>query len=180
MTNEYIQICTELSGVSSNLTDEKANEVLKLIFNSNKIFLSGEGRSGLMVKAFANRLTQMGLNVHVVTEITAPAIGSEDLLIFNTASGKSEFLISQAKSAIKVGAKLVTFTANKDSVLSQKSDAVIVIDAQTKDEEQGSLQPMGSLYEQTSLLVFDSLMLRALNMGLVTNTKLRSTHSNLE
>lgn len=180
MIDEFNQICTELNVVRSNLTVDKAEAILKLIFQAHQVFLSGEGRSGLMVKALANRLTQVGLEVHVTTEITSPAIGKGDVLIFNSASGKSAFLISQAKSAKSLGAKVITFTAKEYAPLNESSDLIIGINAQSKDENLGSIQPMGSLYEQASLLIFDSLILKALNNGLVTNKQLRSTHSNLE
>ncbi|MDF7639566.1 SIS domain-containing protein [Lactobacillus sp. ESL0791] len=180
MLREFKQVTAELNSVESDLTDEKAQQILEMIFSANRIFLSGEGRSGLMVKAFANRLTQMGLLVHVVTEITAPAITKNDLLIFNSASGSSSFLIAQSKSARKQKAKILTFTAATDSALSKNSDLVVRINTQSKDQIGNSVQPMGSLFEQTSLLLFDCLSLKALNEHIVTSTSLRSTHSNLE
>lgn len=180
MIKEYAKICAELNSVNSSLNDKKAEKILELIFNARKIFLSGEGRSGLMIKALANRLTQVGLQVHVATEVTAPAISKNDILIFNSASGNSVFLNSQAKSAVDLGAKVITFTANMESELCQKSDVVTLIDAQSKDENRGSIQPMGSLYEQATLLLFDSLILKAIKDRKVTNKQLRSAHSNLE
>jgi 6-phospho-3-hexuloisomerase len=180
MNKEFSEICSELSNVSNNLTDKKVAEIIKLIFKSKRIFLSGEGRSGLMIKAFANRLSQIGLQVHVVSEITAPAIGFNDLLIFNSASGSSTFLNSQAKNAREAGSKIISFTSDKTAPLSQNSDMVILIDAPTKDKINGSIQPMGSLYEQASLILFDSLILKAIKQDFITTAKLRSLHSNLE
>lgn len=180
MIEELKQIIQEIDKTSCDLNDNKADKILNLIFKSKSIFLSGEGRSGLMINALANRLTQIGLHTHVVTEITSPAISSEDLLIFNSASGTSDFLISQAKEAINQKVKIITFTSSSNSILSKKSNLIVTIDAQSKDENEGSIQPMGSLYEQMSLLLFDSLILKAIHKGLVTPTKLRATHSNLE
>lgn len=42
------------------------------------------------------------------------------------------------------------------------------------------IQPMGSLYEQYSLLLFDTLILRMLKKGYINAHKLREMHSNLE
>ena len=180
MIDEFDQIISELSKINCGLTNEKADQILKMFLNAKSIFLSGEGRSGLMINALANRLTQFGLSVHIVNEVTAPAIGKDDLLIFNSASGKSSILISQEESAKKANAKIIVFTANKKALLSQKSDVSILIDAQDKDIAGSSIQPMGSLYEQASLLLFDSLVLRALHNNLVTVSQLRSVHSNIE
>ncbi|MCO6532164.1 6-phospho-3-hexuloisomerase [Lactobacillus sp.] len=180
MIKEFAQICTELTTINYDLSEQKARKILQLIFSAKRVFLSGEGRSGLMIRALANRLTQAGLQVHVVSEITCPAINAEDLLILNSASGTSSFLLGQAKSAKHVGATILTFTAKRTTPLSQTSDEVIVIEAQTKDTNQNSVQPMGSLYEQASLLLFDSLILKALHANLITTRQLRDTHSNLE
>lgn len=57
---------------------------------------------------------------------------------------------------------------------------MIIINAQSKDSYTGSIQPMGSLYEQYSLLLFDTLILRMLKKGYINAHKLREMHSNLE
>ncbi|RMC56914.1 6-phospho-3-hexuloisomerase [Lactobacillus sp. ESL0261] len=180
MIDEFDQIINELGNIHCDLTNEKADQILRMFLNAKSIFLSGEGRSGLMINALANRLTQFGLRVHLVTEITAPAIGKDDLLIFNSASGKSSTLISQEESAKRAKAKIIVFTANKKAPLNQKCDVAVLIEAQDKDTTGSSIQPMGSLYEQSSLLLFDSLVLRALHTNLITVSQLRSVHSNLE
>ena len=44
--------------------------LIDAIDRSPSVFLSGAGRTGLMVRAFGMRLAQMGLRVHVVGETT--------------------------------------------------------------------------------------------------------------
>lgn len=178
--NEFENIIDEIKRTTSSITADKADRIIQLILKSKRVFLSGEGRSGLMISGLANRLTQIGLDTHFSSEITAPAISKDDILIFNSASGTSSLLNSQAETAKKIGTSIITFTADENSPLAKKSDWVIKIDAQSKDSYQGSIQPMGSLYEQYSLLLFDALILRMLNKDYINSHELRQKHSNLE
>lgn len=180
MIKEFKDIVNEISATTASLSEVKANKIINMLLNAKRIFLSGEGRSGLMVAAFANRLTQLGLDTHISSEVTAPAISDGDLLIFNSASGTSVLLNSQAATAQQIGAQVLTFTTNVHSPLIQKSDVVISIDAQSKDSYNGSIQPMGSLFEQYSFLIFDSIVLRMLNKNHLSTKKMRQMHSNLE
>jgi 6-phospho-3-hexuloisomerase len=52
--------------------DRKVDEFIKLILKGNKIFLYGVGRSGLIAKAFAIRLVQLGLKVFFIGDTTTP------------------------------------------------------------------------------------------------------------
>lgn len=94
------KIINELSNIPEPLRDKERKRVIKLIHDSKHIFVSGSGRSGLMVDGFANRLLQLGLSVSVVGEITSPHTHSNDLIIFNSASGQSEKMIAQVKKQI--------------------------------------------------------------------------------
>lgn len=180
MLSEFKAISNELQHTSCSLTVNKMDEIIQIILNAKTLFLSGEGRSGLMIAGLANRLTQIGLDTHLSSEITAPAISKNDVLIFNSASGTSTLLNSQAETAKKLGALIITFTTNENSPLAKKSDKTIIINAQSKDSYIGSIQPMGSLYEQYSLLLFDTLILRMLKKGYINAHNLREMHSNLE
>jgi 6-phospho-3-hexuloisomerase len=180
MIKEFKNIINEISATATSLSEAEVNQISDMLFTAKRIFLSGEGRSGLMIAAFANRLTQLGLDTHISSEVTAPAVSKGDLLIFNSASGTSVLLNSQAKTAQQVEVKVLTFTINKNSPLAQKSNVVVSIDAQSKDNYNGSIQPMGSLFEQYSFLMFDSIILHILNKKHLNPKKMRQMHSNLE
>lgn len=180
MLSEFEAIINELRHTSCSLTADEADRIIQIILSAKTLFLSGEGRSGLMIAGLANRLTQIGLNVHLSSEITTPAISKDDVLIFNSASGTSILLNSQAETAKKMGALIITFTTDSNSPLAKKSDKTIIVNAQSKDNCNESIQPMGSSYEQYSLLLFDTIILRMLNKGYISAPKLRKMHSNLE
>ncbi|MHA6521257.1 SIS domain-containing protein, partial [Corynebacterium amycolatum] len=117
MIKEFKDITNEIVATTTSLSKADMNQIINMLFSAKQIFLSGEGRSGLMIAAFANRLTQLGLNSHVSSEITAPALSNGDILIFNSASGTSALLNSQAKVSQQLGVEILTFTVNNNSPL---------------------------------------------------------------
>src|SRR6478609_5532890 len=53
----------------------------QLITSARRIFVIGNGRSGLTIQMAAMRLMHLGLRVHMAGEVTAPALVEGDLLI---------------------------------------------------------------------------------------------------
>ena len=74
------QIVQELEKTVSNVSNESAEELIRAILESGRIFVAGAGRSGFMVKAFAMRLMHMGFDAYVVGETITPNLTSEDIL----------------------------------------------------------------------------------------------------
>ncbi len=93
----------------------------------------------------------------------APAIKSNDVFVIISGSGSTEHLRLLADKAKSVGADIVLITTNKDSAIGNLAGTNIVLPAGTKYDEQGSAQPLGSLFEQASQLFLDSVV-----MGLMT------------
>lgn len=178
--NDINDILNELQKVRINYSKEKIVDLINNVANKGSIFLSGSGRSGLMIKAFANRLTQLGIRCHITNEITAPAITKDDLLIINSASGNSLSLMEQLVKAHDIGSKIMVVTNSKNNKICKYADEVVVVNAPSKDSKKISVQPMGSLFEQTSLLIFDNLILALVEKNDVTFDQLRNKHSNLE
>lgn len=94
-------IIEELDRSSKTIAPEKLQEVIKKIKEHKRIFVYGTGRSGLMLKAFAMRLMQIGLNSYVVGETTTPSVQEGDLLIVASASGETGSVCMTAESAVK-------------------------------------------------------------------------------
>lgn len=63
-------IINEISEVPVTITDNQVDQFCNLLNNTRHVFVSGAGRSGLMIKAFANRLLQLGYPVSVIGEVT--------------------------------------------------------------------------------------------------------------
>ena len=146
-----------------------------------RIFIAGEGRSGLAIQMAAMRLMHLGLEVHVVGEVTAPSIESRDLLITCSGSGTTHGVIDIAQTAQKIGAKVVAITTKQNSSLGELADLVVQIEAATKQKSDlSSEQFAGSLFEQSTLLLFDALFYVLARHLQQSNAVLMSRHTNLE
>lgn len=147
-----------------------------------RIFVMGEGRSGLAIRMAAMRLMHLGCKVYVVGETTTPSIRPTDLFIACSGSGSTETVYAIAAKAKALGAYLVGVTVDKESLLGQLADLAIELIAATKqDFDNGASQQFaGSLFEQSTLLFFDSLFY-VLSQTLNKNTQLLlASHTNLE
>lgn len=150
-------------------------KTVQTVNGHERIFLYGAGRSGLMLRAFAMRLSQTGRTVYVVGETVTPAIKENDLLILASASGKTPSVLRCAQTAKEVGATVYALTASYDSELAARSDAVVVLPSPTKDSA-STTSIMGTLFEQSVLLFCDATV-EALGEDA---EQMRARHANLE
>ena len=101
--NDYydlmMNVLDEVTFALHSVSDEQVAVFRQAIHHSKRVFVAGKGRSGLFVRAFALRLMQMGLPVHVVDEVTTPAIMVGDLLIIASGSGETASLAQYAAQA---------------------------------------------------------------------------------
>lgn len=162
---------------------EKLTQAVYLIGSEKerRIFCDGAGRSRLQVEGFAMRLAQMGWNVHVVGEATAPALRAGDLLFICSGSGETKILVEHAVKAKKVGAVLMAVTTNETSTLGKMSDHCVQVKAAEKSQRTAcSVQPMGSLFEQCSGILFDLMILMLMEKMGLSGEEMFRNHSNLE
>lgn len=181
-TPRYLEtVVKELEATISKIDDGDIAQLARVIAKANRVFATGSGRSGLMVRAFANRLLHLGIPVSVVGEISTPRIREGDLLLVSSGSGKSASPLGQARIAHECGAKVALVTASEQSPLRDIADAVLTIPAQTKASSQdASAQPMGSAFEQSTLIVYDALVLALMDLTNQTASDLKARHANLE
>lgn len=173
-------IIKELTDVPEPLTTQERVKIIQLFHSSGHIFISGSGRSGLMIDGLANRLSQLGLSVSVVGEITSPHTKAGDLIIFNSASGKSEKMVSQAKKAKDNSVKSLLITTDIKSPLAVNCEDIVMIKAQSKYTKTDTIQPMGALFEQYSMILFDSLILNYVEKYNISEKSMISNHADIE
>ncbi|AWB87498.1 6-phospho-3-hexuloisomerase [Mycetocola zhujimingii] len=139
-------------------TDDLA-AIAKALHGARRVFVLGAGRSGLALHMTAMRLMHLGLSVHVVGEVTAPAIGPGDVLVTASGSGTTPAIIRGADAAANAGASVVAITTAADSPLAALATVVMVVPAAGKLDRSGSVsgQYAGSLFEQTVMVVGDAL-----------------------
>jgi 6-phospho-3-hexuloisomerase len=178
---ELNEIVNELDRTSSQISEEQIQSLIDQIDSHKRIFVYGTGRSGLMLKTFAMRLMQIGRTAYVVGETTTPSVEPGDLLIVASASGTTRSVVDAAASAVKQKVDVVAITGKQDSDLSAIVEPLIRIEVSTKfSTSSNTVQPLGSLFEQMLLLVFDGTILRMSRRQTGTNSAMAKRHASIE
>src|SRR5215207_4915860 len=115
--DEAAEIVAEQVEAIALVDDIVVRDLLVAIDAASRIFLLGEGRSGLVGRMLAMRLMHLGHQVYVVGETTTPSIGGGDLLIAISGSGETGTVVMMAEGARKTGAQVAAITANSESRL---------------------------------------------------------------
>lgn len=183
-TSQYLsEILQELNSSADFISDDDSEKLVNGILESKKVFVAGAGRSGFMAKSFAMRMMHMGISAHVIGETVTPGFEKEDILIIGSGSGETKSLISIADKAKSIGGTIAAVTIFPESTIGQMADIVVKLPGSPKDQSESdykTIQPMGSLFEQTLLLFYDAVILRFMEKkGLDTN-KMYGKHANLE
>jgi 6-phospho-3-hexuloisomerase len=182
--NYYDVILSELDETLKKLPDKIIEELIRSISDSSRIFITGKGRTGLIMKTFAIRLMQMGFVVHVLGESTTPSIRNNDMLLIGSGSGETESLVLAAEKAKKLGSKTVLISMSEKSSIAKIVDQIVVIPAKgskfDKNAETDSVQPMCNLFEQCLLIFLDSLGMAIMEKNKIDKKLLYERHANLE
>ena len=182
---EYAKIVLdELSQTLNSIDASNADEFVNTIIKSNEIFVAGAGRSGYQARGFAMRLMHMGEKSYMVGDTTTPNIKDGDVLVVCSGSGETKSLVAMAEKAKSLAAKVALITINPQSTIGRLADVIIEISAPSpksaKDGEIKSIQPMGSLFEQSLGLFLDiSIVMLMEKKGLDSDTMF-GRHANLE
>jgi 6-phospho-3-hexuloisomerase len=158
-------VASEMTTVLTNVSEEEALHFSQKLNEAKRIFVTGEGRSGLMGKAFAMRLMHGGYTVYVIGETITPSIEEGDLLIAISGSGSTGAIYQFAAKAKEAGAKVLLVTTNKEAKIATISDGALVIPAATKyrrPEEPSTIQPLGNQFDQAVHLVLDAIIIGTL------------------
>ena len=174
-------IVKELENSAGALSEDTLSGLIEKIRGHERIFVYGTGRSGLMLKAFAMRLMQMGFTAYVVGETTTPSVGKGDLLVVASASGETGSVNLTARSARDQGVELLVISAQPDSTLAGIQKPDVLIDAGTKfSHSASSIQPLGSLFEQMLLILFDTIILKMTRQSQTGDKGMAERHASLE
>ena len=178
--NNYHLILEETDNTLSHLEDNDYGRFANEVVGASRIFTAGKGRSGYVANSFAMRLNQLGKDASAIGEATTPSIKEHDLLIIISGSGSTEHLRLLAEKAHSVGAKIALITTKKESKIGDVADTVIALPAGTKYEAEGSEQPLGSLFEQSSLIFLDSVVIGLMDAFNINEEAMQDNHANLE
>ena len=178
------RITQEIAEVLSRVDGRQVEALVQSIIASRRLFLEGRGRSGLMMRAFAIRLTHLNIPCHVVGESTTPALRHGDLLLVGSGSGETLTMLQTTQNARAGGGTVAALTARGNSTLAVMADLIVVIPAPVREShEEGAvdtIQPMASLFEQSLLLLLETIVLILKERLQRDERTMMARHSNLE
>ena len=178
------QILDELGETVGHVRNDSAEKLANAILAAETTFVAGAGRSGLAMKSFAMRLMHLGFDTYVVGETVARNITEKDALLIGSGSGSTSSLVVNANKADTIGATICLITIDENSPIAQVAEVVLTIPAPSPkvDRDLGfrSVQPMGSLFEQSLLLTLDAVILLLMGKTGKTPELMFTRHANLE
>ncbi len=172
----------EVAAVFARMPEDAAEPLIAAILEARRIALYGVGREGLQMKGFAMRLFHLGLDAHVVGDMTTPPLGEGDLLIVSAGPGAFSTVLALIGVAREAGARVAVVTAQPQGEAAARAEVVTHLPAQTMADDRGgsSVLPMGSLYETTQMVFFELVVLALRDRLGETPDSMRARHTNLE
>ena len=183
MPDDLTTVLDEISGVAGSTDRAQISALVNRLTSAPRVFVAGEGRSGLMGKAFAMRLMHLGLTVYAMGETITPAVTEGDLVVAISGSGTTGGTVRTAEGARTAGAGVHAVTTDPASPLAEVADGALVLPAATKyrrADEAPTIQPLSSLFDQMTHIALDVVCLEVARRRAVDNEKARANHSNTE
>jgi 6-phospho-3-hexuloisomerase len=188
MTKMLSVVIEEIETVLKKVKAKELETAVHEISAAPRIFVYGEGRSGLMAKAFAMRLMHAGFIVFAVGETTTPSIQSEDLLVIISGSGNTKSGQFYVESARRTGARILLLTTDPESAIGRLSDRCLQVPAATKyrrSNEPKTIQPLGNLFDQAVHIVLDVVVMKSIEQrdeisADTLHDSMAKRHANLE
>jgi len=180
----YPTVLREIEETLGEIDQTKITYFLKQIMDAQRVFIVGVGRTGLVMRCFAMRLMHLGIKVQILGEITTTAVSKNDLLLIGSGSGETGSLVSIATKAHKLGVRILLITINPDSSIGNMAQECLKIPAPspklTHKQDKTSIQPMGSLFEQTLLLTLECIAGMIMQEKNIDADSMFMNHANLE
>ncbi|MDQ0219190.1 6-phospho-3-hexuloisomerase [Peribacillus cavernae] len=181
--NQMETILSEVSTVLKRIDNQEIDAAVRKLQEGRRIFVIGEGRSGLMAKSFAMRLMHLGAEVYVIGETITPSITETDILVAVSGSGTTKNVVWTTEKAQSMGCSIIAVTTDTDSPLGSHASLVIHVPAATKyrkEWEPATIQPLGSLFDQCVHILFDNICLAYAASKQVNHEQAFQKHSNME
>ncbi len=177
-------VIDEFKQVMNRMDGQAVEDFIALMKQSKRVFFIGVGREGMMTRAFAMRVMHMGWEAHWIWDDTTPNIGTGDLLVATMGGGSIghiEYVVGRAREN---GARVAVVTGDRRGAGVALADLVLFIPGAVyrgSDDVVASVQPMGNLFEQCLLLVFDLICMKMVDEDSgITYTEMEARHRNVE
>ena len=162
--------------VAESVPEEGLETLADTVLSGNRIFIYGSGRSGLVGQYFAVRLVQLGCQgVHFVGDMTTPIIGKNDTVILISNTGETMSAVQTANIARRMGANVICITSSRSSKLAHASNKVIALNTYIQHDR--NLLPLGTLFEDAVIMMFDGIIPTMMERLGVTEEDMRERHA---
>lgn len=121
------RIFAEVKGVIRQIDDAQVERVADELLVVSRVFVSGEGRAGLMAQAFALRLLHLGISVFVPGQGITPELHSGDAFVAVSASGATPHTEKVTEQAKGMGAVVFAITTNPASKIARLAAHTLII-----------------------------------------------------
>ncbi len=176
-------VIAELDRALACVDGSQFDQVAAALAGSRRVFVLGVGREGLAARALAMRLMHLGLVVHWGWDDTTPNVTADDVFVLVSGSGTIGHLDYVFEQVRQTGAQTIVVTGVTEAATPRAADIMLGVPVTvyrgTGDLEP-SIQPMGSLFEQATLLLFDLLVLDLARRRGLSLDQLAHRHRNFE
>jgi len=179
----FARAVAELGRVAERLDPQQIEAFIAAIAGARRVFLIGAGREGLSTRAFAMRLMHLGKEAHWIWDDTTPGIAAGDLLIATSGSGAIGHIDYVFDKAKDFEAEIAVVTGDPSGATARKAKTLLFLPAAVykgKAEVVSSTQPMGNLFEQALLILFDQIVIALADRLGVSKDAMAARHRNVE
>ncbi len=169
-------ILKEIGKLLSQDRTEEMTSMVDLLVKAPQIFVYGVGRSGLVARAFAMRLVQLGLECFFIGETITPIVESGDCVLIVSNTGSTMSAVQTANIARRVGASVVSVTGSRTSKLAHASNVVVQI-PEERVAEGAKNAPLGTLFEDATLILLDGVVAQVMEKIGETESTMRARHA---
>ncbi|MGC9307836.1 MAG: 6-phospho-3-hexuloisomerase [Thermoplasmatota archaeon] len=167
----------KMAAVLEGVDQKNVEHAIQLFMKKPRVFVYGTGRSGLVSRAFAIRLVHLGFQTFVIGEtITAP-VQKDDLVVLVSGSGETIPVAMTADIARRLGAQIISVTADSGSHIGRAADVLLHLDVSGGN---GDLAPLGTLFEASAWVVFDGIIAELMDRTGEDENNMRERHATLE
>ncbi|KAA8831180.1 6-phospho-3-hexuloisomerase [Bifidobacterium tissieri] len=174
------QIVEEIQGVIAKMDEHDLIAARDIIGRNDRVYATGEGRSGFQARSFAMRMMHIGYTSYMMGETICPSMHEGDVLLAISGSGKTRKTVEDAEAAKKLGVKVIAVTSKPESPLAAAADVVILVPGRVKGEAGGSIQLLSSLFDQSVHIALDALCLLLSRRDNVSDAQANANHANVE
>jgi 6-phospho-3-hexuloisomerase len=182
VTGETDRALQEVADAVRSVPGSEITGVVDDLLAAGRIACYAGGREGLVMRGLVMRLFHAGLDAHYVGDMTTPAVGPGDLVVFSCGPGRISMVEALAGVARRDGARVLYLTAQPQNPPAQLADRIVHVVAQTMADDRNSAAalPMGSAYEIALFVLVDLITNEVRRCRSESVEELRSRHTNLE